>query len=118
MFCYSGLRTYRINQSISSLLFSTVLILTLAPCKGQAAPAGAAPPAPVNSNFAAAQNSYADVVSHVAAAVVTIRSERRVRAAEQFPFIQDPFFRDFFGVRFRKRNHVTRSNYSADLDPE
>jgi Do/DeqQ family serine protease len=49
----------------------------------------------------AAQNSYAEVVSHVAPAVVTIRSERRVRAAEQFPFIDDPFFRDFFGDRFR-----------------
>jgi Do/DeqQ family serine protease len=33
--------------------------------------------------------------------VVTIRSERRVRAAEQFPFSDDPFFRDFFGDRFR-----------------
>jgi Do/DeqQ family serine protease len=49
----------------------------------------------------AAQNSYAEVVSQVAPAVVTIRSERRVRAAEQFPFIDDPFFRDFFGDRFR-----------------
>jgi Do/DeqQ family serine protease len=34
-------------------------------------------------------------------AVVTVRSERRVRAAQQFPFFDDPFFRDFFGDRFR-----------------
>ena len=41
--------------------------------------------------------SYADVVSQVAPAVVTIRSERRVRAPQQYPFHNDPFFRRFFG---------------------
>src|SRR3954452_9733540 len=41
--------------------------------------------------------SYADMVDHVAPAVVTIRSERQVRAAQQFPFLDDPFFRQFFG---------------------
>jgi serine protease Do len=47
------------------------------------------------------QDSYADVVDRVAPAVVTIRSERRVRVSQQqqFPFMQDPFFRDFFGDR-------------------
>jgi serine protease Do len=44
--------------------------------------------------------SYADVVSRVAPAVVTIRSERRVRAPRQHPFLDDPFFHDFFGERF------------------
>jgi Do/DeqQ family serine protease len=32
---------------------------------------------------------------------VTILSARRVRAPEQFPFSDDPFFRRFFGDRFR-----------------
>jgi serine protease Do len=41
--------------------------------------------------------SYANVVDHVAPAVVTIRSSRRVRAPQQFPFFDDPFFRQFFG---------------------
>src|ERR1017187_9581581 len=41
--------------------------------------------------------SYADVVDRVAPAVVTIRSSKRVRAAQQFPFFDDPFFRQFFG---------------------
>src|SRR5689334_19824012 len=41
--------------------------------------------------------SYADMVDHVAPAVVTIRASRRVRAAQQFPFMDDPFFRQFFG---------------------
>ena len=37
------------------------------------------------------------MVDHVAPAVVTIRSSRRVRAPQQFPFMDDPFFRQFFG---------------------
>src|SRR2546423_11258804 len=45
------------------------------------------------------QTSYADVVARVAPAVVTVRSERRVRPAQQHPFIDDPFFRQFFGDR-------------------
>src|SRR5215472_7713418 len=43
--------------------------------------------------------SYADVVSHVAPAVVTIRATERVRAPQQFPFSNDPLFRQFFGDR-------------------
>src|SRR6185436_8087821 len=45
------------------------------------------------------QNSYADVVSRVAPAVVTIRADKRVRYSQQFPFADDPFFRDLFGNR-------------------
>src|SRR3954464_2865977 len=41
--------------------------------------------------------SYADMVDHVAPAVFTIRAPRRVRAPQQFPFMDDPFFRQFFG---------------------
>ncbi len=41
--------------------------------------------------------SYADVVDHVSPAVVTVHSSRRVRAPQQFPFFDDPFFRQFFG---------------------
>lgn len=41
--------------------------------------------------------SYADVVSHVIPAVVTVHSSRRMRAPQQFPFFDDPFFRQFFG---------------------
>jgi Do/DeqQ family serine protease len=48
---------------------------------------------------AEAQNSYADVVARVAPAVVTVRSERRGRAAQQHPFMDDPMFREFFGQR-------------------
>jgi serine protease Do len=47
----------------------------------------------------AAQASYADLVSRVSPAVVTIRSTERARAAQQFPFMDDPTFREFFGDR-------------------
>ena len=41
--------------------------------------------------------SYADTVDRVAPAVVTVHASRRVRAPQQFPFFDDPFFRQFFG---------------------
>lgn len=44
--------------------------------------------------------SYGDVVDRVAPAVVTIRSSRRVRPSQQFPFSNEPFFRQFFGGGF------------------
>jgi S1-C subfamily serine protease len=39
------------------------------------------------------------VVSRVAPAVVTIHSEMRVRAAQQFPFSDDPLLNQLFGDR-------------------
>jgi Do/DeqQ family serine protease len=44
--------------------------------------------------------SYAEVVDRIGPGVVTIRSERRVRAPRQFPFSNDPLLRDFFGGLF------------------
>src|SRR5918999_761187 len=46
------------------------------------------------------QVSYAEVVDRVGPGVVTIRSERRVRAPRQFPFSNDPLLREFFGGLF------------------
>ncbi|HEX6283357.1 MAG TPA: Do family serine endopeptidase [Pyrinomonadaceae bacterium] len=43
--------------------------------------------------------SYADVVDRAAPAVVTIHSQIRRRQPQQFPFMNDPFFRRFFGER-------------------
>src|SRR5438309_1844352 len=61
------------------------------------------PPANNNASGNVASNntapgpmgSYADVVSRVAPAVITIHSQLRVRAPQQFPFMDDPFFRQF-----------------------
>jgi len=41
--------------------------------------------------------SYADTVDRAAPAVVTVRSQRRIKAPQQFPFFDDPFLRRFFG---------------------
>ena len=43
--------------------------------------------------------SYADIVNKVAPAVITIHSQMRVRQPQQYPFMDDPFFRQFFGDR-------------------
>jgi len=48
-------------------------------------------------NTAMAPNSYSPIVSRVAPAVVTIRSEMRAEAAQQQPFMDDPQLREFFG---------------------
>jgi len=57
---------------------------------------------PVAASSAAAslpvQNSYATIVSRVAPAVVTVRSERRVKADES-PFADNPMLRELFGDR-------------------
>jgi len=56
-----------------------------------------APTAPPNGTAAV---SYSAVVKRAAPAVVTVQSSRRVRAPQQFPFADDPRFREFFGDRF------------------
>ena len=53
------------------------------------------------------QNSYADLVNKVSPAVVTIRSTERARAAQQFPFMDDPTFREFFGDRMPQQQQQT-----------
>jgi serine protease Do len=54
------------------------------------------------------QNSYADLVAKVSPAVVTIRSTERARAPQQFPFMDDPTFREFFGDRFPQQPQTPR----------
>jgi serine protease Do len=57
---------------------------------------------PANTTAAGPVVSYADIVSRVAPAVITIHSQLRARAPQQFPFMDDPFFRQFFGDRGQK----------------
>jgi Do/DeqQ family serine protease len=72
-----------------------------APSPGTQASAPASTPASTPSGDAGGLTgySYADLVSRVAPAVVTIHSARRIREPQQFPFMSDPFFREFFGDR-------------------
>jgi Do/DeqQ family serine protease len=53
----------------------------------------------VAPSAAASQGSYADVVSRVSPAVVTVHSTERSRPNQQNPFLDDPMFREFFGDR-------------------
>ncbi|HEX8476051.1 MAG TPA: DegQ family serine endoprotease [Pyrinomonadaceae bacterium] len=95
---------------LKGLLLSATLVFTLVACKGNSDATRAFAPQPSQAESASvatdtgaagatAQNSYADVVSRVAPAVVTVRSRRRARAPQQFPFMDDPAFREFFGER-------------------
>ena len=89
---------------ILSILLVTFLV-ALSGCKsnllgGQDAPVQIqaqpqTPPAPVVVD--GMRTSYADVVGKTSPAVVMIRSERKAKAApQQFPFGDDPQFREFF----------------------
>jgi Do/DeqQ family serine protease len=87
------------------ILIIGIVGLTMAGCKSQGTtlssnPLPATQPPPLTgANVAGYQSSYADVVSRVAPSVVTVRSTERARPAQQFPFMDDPFFRQFFGDR-------------------
>ena len=70
-----------------------------------AVPTVAAQPAQSMHRSAVRQDSYADIVDRVSPAVVTIRSARRVRAPQQFPFGDDPWFRQFFGNPSPRNNN-------------
>ncbi|HXT62687.1 MAG TPA: DegQ family serine endoprotease [Pyrinomonadaceae bacterium] len=96
---YQTIRQRRIASAVvvASLLFC--LSVAAVACKGKAeTPAVNYTRVPDS----APQNSYADVVSHVAPAVVTIHANKRVRQPQQFPFFDDPFG-GLFGNRNREQ---------------
>ena len=101
----SSMGRLRGSNSRVNILFSLILVVfSITACSGQSRMMGFAPeqpsqPAASNPAPVAVQNSYADLVSRVSPAVVTIRSTERSRPAQQFPFMDDPRFRDFFGDR-------------------
>ena len=81
-------------------------------CKGsQGAPAVNS--APVAD--APPQNSYADVVARVAPAVVTLHANKRVPGSQQFPFLDDPTLRDWFGDRRRDQQQQPRESLERAL---
>lgn len=75
--------------------------------------------APINNpppNSSAPFVSYADIVSRVSPAVITIHSEMRVRAPQQYPFLDDPLFRQFFGDRLpQQRPEQRRSGLGSGV---
>jgi serine protease Do len=87
------------SKKNSALALAVLALLSLQSCRNGDHEEVSLPPARPTER-ASAVLSYADVVSGVAPAVVTVRSQRVVRAPRQYPFFNDPFFRDFFGDRF------------------
>lgn len=93
-----------VNSRVNIFLSLALVVFSFSACSGQSRLMNVTPEQPsqpVVSNGAPAglQNSYADLVSRVSPAVVTIRSTERSRPAQQFPFMDDPRFREFFGDR-------------------
>jgi Do/DeqQ family serine protease len=81
---------------IKAGVVAALLLVSVVACKARASnPALNFAPVP----DVAPQNSYADIVSRVAPAVITIHADKRVRTPQQFPFSDDPFFRGLFGNR-------------------
>jgi serine protease Do len=91
------------DRRISRLLRSTALVVLFATFGGVAASADTTAAAPTPAAVGAEQSSYADVLSRVTPAVVTVRASRRTRDAQQFPFMDDPALRELFGERFRQQ---------------
>jgi serine protease Do len=80
-------------------LLTLLILISLTGC-GREEPVKLPPPStPPPTTSTGVRTSFAEVVDRVSPAVVTIRTESRVRAPQQFPFMDDPFFRRFFGDR-------------------
>ena len=98
------IRHYRSTISRANIFLGLLLVVfSFTACSGQSKALNFTPaqPAPtIEPSGSVVQGSYADLVTRVAPAVVTIRSTERTRAAQQFPFMDDPTFREFFGDRF------------------
>jgi Do/DeqQ family serine protease len=76
-------------------LLTLLILIWLTSC-GREEPVNLPPPStPPATTSTGIRTSYAEVVNRISAAVVTIRTESRVRAPQQFPFMDDPFFRRF-----------------------
>src|ERR1051325_3950259 len=97
-----------------NILSLVLVVFAFASCNGQSRMMGftstqpTTPPPVASAGVAGAQNSYADLVARVSPAVVTIRSTERSRPGQQFPFMDDPTFREFFGDRLPQQQQQPR----------
>ena len=96
------------KQSGRWLLILVTLTLSASACRRGEPFTLPQPPSGGGATAEVEKNSYADVVGRVAPAVVTIRSSRISRAPQQHPFMDDPFFRDFFGDRLPQQQPRTQ----------
>lgn len=82
-----------------SLLLVLMVQIALSGCSRRETVNLPAPPIEPATTTVGVRTSYAEVVNRVSPAVVTIRTKARTQAPRQFPFMDDPFFRRFFGDR-------------------
>ncbi|HEX5708453.1 MAG TPA: DegQ family serine endoprotease [Pyrinomonadaceae bacterium] len=103
---FSSKLASQVSSRFLHALAVAALVAASAACQrggtSSVATASPAPPSAAAPSDASAQSSYADAVARVTPAVVTVRASRRTREARQFPFMDDPTFREFFGERFRQ----------------
>jgi Do/DeqQ family serine protease len=93
-------RGSRARQASLLLVFVAALLLAGCSREGQTnAQSLVTSSAPPPAGSATARTSYAEVVDRVSPAVVIIRSQKRARAPQQFPFMNDPSLDQFFGDR-------------------
>src|SRR4029077_5769921 len=89
----------------NAVLSLVLVVVFFASCKGQSGLMNFSPgqtasqPAAITPGGVALPSSYADLVTRVSPAVVTIRSTEKTRTSQQVPFMDDPTFRQFFGDR-------------------
>ena len=108
------MKTVTFNNASAARARATAALLT-ALCALTLAALGGRAFAQTPPSAAASQNSYAEVVGRVAPAVVTVRSARRVRTSQQFPFLDDPALREFFGQRQPRGQEQPRSERQRGL---
>ena len=107
-----GAETRGVLSTLALALLMVSFLVSSVACKGSSG-APAVNTAPIAD--APPQNSYADVVARVAPAVVTIHANKRVRRPQQYPFQDDPFFRDWFGDRRRDQPQQPRESLERAL---
>jgi Do/DeqQ family serine protease len=96
------------NKGITMRLIKARFIgLVIAAALAQAAPAGAEDQKTVPSSTAEMQLSFAPLVKQTSGSVVNVYAERLVQ--RRSPFMDDPFFQQFFGQRMPNRTEKQSS---------
>jgi Do/DeqQ family serine protease len=88
----------RIQSKANAFFLLVILGISFTACFGQSHALAVSGGQPATSTPAIV-TSYADIVSRVSPAVVTVHSTERTSVSRQFPFSDDPMFREFFGDR-------------------
>ena len=103
------------SRFLKPLLLLFLIQFSLSGCRRREVVDLPPPPAEPVTTTIGLRTSYAEVVNRVSPAVVTIRTKARVHASRQFPFMDDPFFRRFFGDRLPQRPEPPRRGLGSGV---